>query len=289
MCKNIGIIGLGFVGSSCDAGFSLIPDLEIFGHDKYKDSYALNTVVEECKLLFICLPTPMNFETGKCDTSIIEGVCKNINKLTKTRKIIVIKSTVPPGTTQRLADKYSNHSWLFNPEFLTEANAINDFINQDRIILGRTSQCRGEDLAYLISFYQKFTKTQFTPAIIFASKSEEAEMCKYIGNCFLATKVTFFNEIWQICKEAGINYENASGLAKLDTRIGTSHMKVPNGGQFGFGGSCFVKDLNSLMFFAKSLGVDPLVMESVWTKNLLVREDREWERLPQVSGRYEKK
>src|SRR3990167_2114095 len=119
-----GIIGLGFCGSACEIGFSKIPDCEIYGHDKYKSSHSLETVVDKCKLIFLTLPTPMNFDTGECDTSIIEDVCGYINLIADKRKTIVIKSTVPPGTSQMLANKYKNHTFVFNPEFLREKTFI---------------------------------------------------------------------------------------------------------------------------------------------------------------------
>ena len=113
-------------------------------------------------------------------------------------------------------------------------------------------------------------------------------MLKYMTNSFLATKVIFFNEMKEICNAANIKYDDVVGLMKLDGRIGKTHMVVPNEGKHGFGGSCFVKDLNALSAFAKEMDLDPMILDSIWTKNLLVREEYEWEQLAQVTGAYKK-
>jgi nucleotide sugar dehydrogenase len=288
MIHRIGIIGHGFVGVATESGLQRIPDIEIRIYDKYKDTESLDAVVEYSDVLFVCVPTPMNFETGECNLSIVEEVVSKINEISP-GKSIVIKSTVPPGTTARLAQKYPRQNFVFNPEFLTEKNFVQDFINQDRIILGSACYFPGFD-SEVFYLYKDFTKTQEKPANIKVTTSSVAEMVKYMGNCFLATKVAFCNEICEICQSLNIDYKQVYDLVSLDTRIGPSHMKVPgHDGKHGFGGSCFPKDLNALIHIAEEQGIDPLVLETVWTKNLLVREEREWEKLAQVTGKYEKK
>lgn len=286
---KVGIIGCGFVGTAVSVGFEAVlkDKIEIREHDKYKPTESLETVVSKSDILFVCLPTPMNFETGECDTSIIETEVANIVKIAKKRKTIVIKSTVPPGTTSRLQDAHTAHDFVFNPEFLREKTFIQDFIDQDRIVLGYDTLDLNEKLANL---YEDFAMKQKNAAEIVKCASSEAEMTKYVGNCFLATKVAFFNEIYEICKSAGIPYENVIKIVAMDNRIGASHTKVPgHDGQKGFGGSCFPKDLNSLIYFAKDHELDPMILETVWTKNLMVREQYDWEKLAQVNGNYEKK
>jgi UDPglucose 6-dehydrogenase len=108
--------------------------------------------------------------------------------------------------------------------------------------------------------------------------AKSAEMVKYVANCFLATKVSFANEIYQICKAIGVDYNGVIETAMLDNRLGTSHWKVPGpDGHFGFGLTCFPKDLNALIKLAELNGVDPKVMKAVWEKNLEVRPERDWE------------
>jgi nucleotide sugar dehydrogenase len=280
---KVSIVGAGFVGTACEIGFEKIASIKI--HDKYKPTDSLETVVRHAEILFLALPTPMN-EDGSCDTSIIEEVCHNIDNLAKREKIIVLKSTVPPGTTDHLKSLYPNHNFIFNPEFLTEKNFIKDFKEQDRIILGKTSE---ESLMPLDSLYSDFIKTQVKPAKIFYVKAKEAEMVKYVTNCFLATKLSFYNEIYQICQASSIEYDSVLEVLRHDMRLGKTHMDVPGpDGQFGWGLSCFPKDINALIAHAKDSGVDPLVLESAWTKNLMVREVHDWEKLAQVSGKYKK-
>jgi UDPglucose 6-dehydrogenase len=289
MKHKIGIIGCGFVGSAVSTGFQHFfseSQMQILEHDKFKPTDSLDSVVNKSEILFICLPTPMNFETGECNLSIIETEVENINKIAKKRKVIVMKSTVPPGTTARLQEKYPKHVFVFNPEFLREKTFIQDFIEQDRIILGYTGI---EGFEKLDSLYEDFTLFQKVPADIVKCMSSEAEMTKYVANCFLSTKVAFFNEIYEICKAAAIPYETVVKLVILDKRIGDSHTNVPgHDGLKGFGGSCFSKDINALMSYAKDLNIDPMILETVWTKNLLVREEYDWEKLSQVNGKYGK-
>jgi UDPglucose 6-dehydrogenase len=160
----------------------------------------------------------------------------------------------------------------FNPEFLTERTAIDDFKNQDRIILGGPH----EGTAVLKQLYQK----TFPNVPTTKTSSTIAEMIKYVTNCFLATKVSFANEIKQICDGLEIDYDKVIEYATKDKRLGLSHWAVPgHDGLIGFSGSCFIKDLNALMVVAKSLGVAPTVMLGTWEKNLEVRPQRDWEEL----------
>jgi len=285
---KVGIIGWGFVGKAVDAGMGIVSDVLIY--DKFVDiasGSSLETVVQESDIIFLCLPTPMN-EDGSCNTSIINEVANEVNKIASNSKAIIIKSTIPPGSTQALANKFTKHSWFFNPEFLTQRTYIEDFLNQDRIFIGHTKQATLEHVELVTELFEQFTNQQSEPAVIKYTESQEAEMLKYVSNCFLATKVTFFNEIYEICKYANIDYEKIIKYLKIDQRIGKTHMQVPGpDGKFGFGGSCFPKDISALIAYAQKLDIDPLVLGSVWAKNLMIRESYEWEELAQVTGEYE--
>jgi nucleotide sugar dehydrogenase len=289
---RIGTIGTGFVGTAVSTGFETVlgDSVEIREYDKFKDTESLESVVNNSDILFICVPTPMNFETGKCDTSIVELVVRQINEIAK-GKWIVIKSTVPPGTTKKLSEQYPQQNFVFSPEFLTEKNFINDFLNQDRIILGYTNYSIDIECNNVVFYlFNAFSAAQKKPGMIYETDSSVAEMTKYMGNAFLATKLSFCNEMYQICKVSGIEYDKVSELTSLDKRIGSSHMSVPGpDGKFGWSLSCLPKDINSLMCFARQHGIDPIFLESVWVKNLLVREDHDWEKLSQVNGKYDKK
>lgn len=279
---TLGIIGMGFVGKAVHA--TLKKHFPVITYDKYATGNSMVPSVaalcEKTCIIFVCVPTPM-LKNGACDVSIVESVCAEIAEC-KERITVIIKSTVIPGTTHSLNKKYDNLSVIFNPEFLTEANAVRDFRDQERIIIGN-GRDRAEALALL-----RIYETAFPTAKIILTDSTAAEMLKYCTNTFLALKVSFANEIYQICKAQDINYKELIELVMLDKRIGSTHWKVPgpmpasdNSGRMlpGFSGSCFVKDINALIYHAEKLGVDPKVLLGAWQKNLEVRPERDWEML----------
>jgi UDPglucose 6-dehydrogenase len=234
----------------------------------------LADLVESCEVIFVCVPTPMN-KDGSCNIDVVEGVIKQINKLltdwkSDKRPIVVIKSTVPPGTTEKLHKKFKNVNVIFNPEFLTEANFIEDFKNQTRIILGGTRKGTNK----LRQVYSKV----FPTAHIIKTHSTIAELVKYMTNSYLATKVSFANEMYQICEKFDMDYDKVVEYATLDERLGVTHWSVPGpDGDFGFGGHCLPKDLSALIEVADDLDVD--VLRSTQRTNNKVRKDRDWERM----------
>jgi len=270
MKDSIGIIGQGFVGTAVREGLKDVFNIETY--DKFKDS-TNNSVKQLCDkvdIIFVCLPTPMKRD-GTCDLSIVRNTILEIDKCSD-KHIAVIKSTVPPGTTSALNKECENLQIVFNPEFLTEANYIDDFKNQSRIIIGgpRPATTIIKNL-YKKAFYN-------TPIIKTGSKT--AEMVKYFLNCLLATKVSFANEMKDICDNVDIDYDKVVEYALYDNRIGKTHLSTPGpDGKRGFGGSCFPKDINAMISFAKMLGLDPMVLSSVWDKNLEVRPEKDWEKL----------
>ncbi len=270
MKDKIGIIGQGFVGSAVREGLSGVFDIETY--DKFKES-TCDSVEELCKrvkIVFVCLPTPMK-KQGSCDLSIVIDTVLEIDKYSDSHTA-VIKSTVPPGTTELLNKLCNNLQVVFNPEFLTEANYIDDFKNQTRIIIGgpRPGSTIVKNL-YKKAFYT-------TPII--KTGSNTAEMVKYFLNCFLATKVSFANEMKDICDKSDIDYDKVVEYALYDKRVGPSHFSTPGpDGKRGFGGSCFPKDINAMIHFAKSLGIDPMMLSAAWNKNLKVRPEKDWEKL----------
>jgi UDPglucose 6-dehydrogenase len=276
---EIGIIGLGYVGTAIKVGFEPHYELEIY--DKYDEDKStcesLRDLVGKCEVMFVCVPTPMNND-GSCHTGIVEEVVSEINEIVletesypyHIKPIVVIKSTVPPGTTDRLHSKSRGLDVIFNPEFLTEANFLDDFKNQTRIILGGTR--KGTNI--LRQVYSKV----FPHATIVKTGSKTAEMVKYFINCFLGTKVSFANEMKQICGALDIDFDKVVEYATYDERLGKSHWAVPGpDGDFGFGGHCLPKDLNSLISVAQELGLEPILLETVGWVNDKVRKTRDWE------------
>ena len=284
MKYKIGCVGVGFVGEALITGFETVmgESVEIFEYDRYKNINSLNYVVDNCNMIFLCLPTPTDFESGGCDLTIVRDVCKEISEISQDKKTLIIKSTVPPKTTQTLQDEFPQHCFVFCPEFLREKTFIQDFIEQDRIILGYTKETKVPVKLY--NLFLDFTKKQKKSASISITDSTTAELVKYTTNCFLATKVAFFNEIYEVCKLANVDYENLKDLVTLDDRITNYGTTVPGpDGQFGFSGKCFPKDLNALIYFAKSNGLDPFLLEAAWSKNLLIREKHDWLDIPGAS------
>lgn len=308
--KSIAVIGQGFVGGSLTTVF-FERKFQVYVYDKAgKAAYggqlpparagekAVRQVESVADLVvrsesdkyfsgvyFVCLPTPM-FEDGEADLSIVEGVLKELSEVPGER-IAVVKSTIPPGTTERWNKQFEGTGLhvVFNPEFLTEANALDDMRNQNRIILGGPRPW--------INTVKLVFQTAFPKVPLVKTSSTTAEMVKYTINCFLATKVSFANEVAQICEALdgeglNIDYDKVVEYAKLDTRLGNSHWAVPgpvptHDGRYvrGFGGHCFPKDLNALVYVASKMGVDAKVLKGAWAKNLEVRgpEDRDWEHM----------
>ena len=273
---NIGIVGQGYVGSAVKEVFSKHYDVETYDLDKDKCTVDyLEDLVELANIIFVCVPTPMK-KDGSCDTSIVEAVVKDINDMVVSRnvsgRIVAIKSTIPPGTTNRLNKECENISVIFNPEFLTEANFIDDFKNQNRIIIGgeRPSSTKLRQVYSLA----------FPNATIVKTGSITAEMVKYFTNTFLATKVSFANEMKLICDGLNIDYDKVVEYSTYDERLGKSHWAVPGpDGKLGFGGSCFPKDLNALIKLAEELNIPANVLASAWGTNLNVRPEQDWKEL----------
>jgi len=271
MIKSIGIVGQGFVGSSINNYFSSTTiDVNTFDLTGDCNCKNLEELVSNSELIFLCLPTPMR-KSGECDLSIIKNTIKNIRKTNKD-KIIVIKSTITPGSTDKFIEQYGKNI-IFNPEFLTEANAQNDFVNQDRIILG--------GYGIMLEKCSQFFSTYFPNAVIINCKPIEAELTKYVTNTFLAVKVAYANEIATIAELFELDYEKLVNIFTADERLGNSHWHVPGpDGKKGFGGSCFPKDINALIFFAKKNKIKVPLLENAWKRNIEIdRKEKDWELL----------
>lgn len=270
MINVIGIIGQGFVGNAVNIGMS--SGFPIKTYDVISEKSNVSSITElynDSDVIFVCLPTPMK-KSGECDISIVDGVMSQLNELGG-NKIVILKSTVPPGTCDGLQEKYQNIDLMFNPEFLTEANAVSDFINQDRIVLG------GRNQESLLRVRDMFRRT-FSSTPIMITDCKSAEMIKYVTNCFLSVKVSFANQMYDLCKSFGVDYGSIIEVAKLDKRLGDSHWKVPGpDGDRGYGGHCFPKDMSALLFFGQQHDVNLTLIEESIKYNNSIRTDRDWE------------
>jgi len=272
--ETIGIIGQGFVGSAVREGMQNYFDILAFDKDpnKYSNVESIYHMIESTSIAFLCVPTPMK-KSGECDLSIVRNALTEISNIAKSLSvedfIVVMKSTVPPGTTDKLNSEYSNLDIIFNPEFLTEANATEDYKNQNRIIVG--GERPGSTKVKAI-FAKAFPKVP-----IIKTSSTIAETIKYVTNTFLAMKVSYANEIFQMCQALNVDYDKVIEYARYDDRLGNSHWSVPGpDGDYGFGGHCFPKDIAALQFVAKNLNVDSTMLTATINKNNLVRTDLDW-------------
>jgi nucleotide sugar dehydrogenase len=233
---KVGIIGLGFVGSAVKHAFEKAH--VIVGYDKFKNIGQLEDM-EICDLVFVCVPTPT--EEGIQDLRPTHDVLSSLTAL-NFKGPVVIKSTVLPGTCDRLQEIYSTLTLVHNPEFLTEAKALADFENQLVVLLSSPSK------SALILTRKAYREALPDALCETADNFKATEIAKYIHNCFLATKVAFMNEVYNYCQDVGACYEEAVAMAQSQGRIGASHLNVPGpDGKFGFGGSCFPKDTEALL------------------------------------------
>ena len=272
---KIGIIGNGFVGSAT-ALLECI-DISIIIYDiNPKLCNPPNTTLNDicnCDLIFISVPTPMN-KNSSCHINILKSVVDNISKIKSINELLLInRCTVPVNTSNNL-------NCYFMPEFLTEKNFKQDFINNPEWIFGLKNSSTDiifkEKITELINLAYK-NKCINSNKIHFVDNNE-AEMIKLFRNTFLSTKISFCNEIYQFCQSQNISYENVRKLATNDPRIGSSHTNVPgHDGFFGYGGTCFPKDTNSLYFQMKEKNLDSYIIKATVERNEIVdRPQHDW-------------
>ena len=259
--NTVGIVGNGFVGNAIYQNLKDHVPVSVYDINEKR---SLNTLKEVLKseFIFVCLPTPMKAD-GECDLSFVNNFFKDINSK---NSLFIIKSTVPIGTTERLSKERTDLRIIHNPEFLTAINAVEDFKYSDRnIIGGKQNEC-----LKLKNFYE--TIFPATPVSIVSSK--ESETIKYFCNCFLASKVALFNNLFEICQKFNMDYESIRQAVTADHRIGESHSKVPGpDGLMGFGGYCFPKDINAFINTLNENEIDASIFQSVWDYNKNLRDD----------------
>jgi len=276
MNNAVGVVGQGFVGSAIKVGLKDYYDIFTYDlQDSLRNCDSLCELVDKSKFIFVCLPTPMKSD-GSCFTGIVEEAIMSINEICQSNdynnRIVIIKSTVPPGTTQGLDNMCDSLSVVFSPEFLTEANSYDDFKNQTRIIIGGSRPAS--------SHVKTMFRKAFPSIPIVKTNAVHAEMVKYFINCFLSVKVSFANEMYQVCEKMNVDYDKVVEYALYDKRLGQSHFTVPGpDGDYGFGGHCFPKDLNAMINVMNENTVDPKVLKATNEKNNEVRIGRDWEKM----------
>jgi UDPglucose 6-dehydrogenase len=238
-----GIVGTGMVGGAMQKYLSRKEGLELFVYDKGKNEGSKEDV-NKAEIVFVCVPTPYLKDGKGFDLSYVEETMGWLEG----EKVVVIKSTVMPGTTEMLQKKYPQHKLLMNPEFLTEETADQDMMYPDRQIVGYTEQSHtvAGDVMQLLPL-APFER--MLPAV-------EAETVKYFGNTWFAVKVSFANQMYDLCQSIGVDYDRMVEAAAADKRIGRTHLNIFHKGYRGYGGKCLPKDIKAIIQLADSKGVD---------------------------------
>lgn len=264
--SSISIIGNGFVGNAIYEGMK--DHCKTLSYDR-NESKRINSISDCLKsdFFFVCVPTPSSY-SGEFDLSYVKSAVSMLDK----EKIIIIKSTITPEAAQELLNFFSDYRIVFNPEFLTERTAAEDFKNQKRIVLGG----REEDVKLVKEMYQQV----FPDCEYVLTDHKTACFIKYFCNCFFACKVALMNEFHQVAEKEGVNWNTSLEGLLLSGWVNPMHTMVPGpDGHLGFGGKCFPKDVLAFESYAKRLGVDPKILSASWEKNLEVREDKNWEKI----------
>jgi UDPglucose 6-dehydrogenase len=267
--EAIGIVGAGVVGGA------LLVYLREQGHDPGvfdppRGHGAMNAL-DDAGTIFVCVPTPYAPGRG-FDDSYLQAAIASI----RGSKTVVIKSTVLPGATQLLQQQYPQHRLMFNPEFLREATAYEDFIHPDRQIIGCTDASVPEAERVMALLPR-------APFELICSASE-AEMSKYAANAFLAVKVIYANEVFDLCHRLGIDYSAVRDIVAHDERIGGSHMDVFDAGYRGYGGKCLPKDSKSLLDLARRVGIEMPVLGAADRANAALQAPRKAPRRARVAA-----
>lgn len=260
--EKIGIIGLGFVGNAIHASYVDNPGVELIEIDSNPDKNCDGTYEDltGATAVFICVPSPQN-EDLSCNTVPLEST---LEKLKDFKGVIISKVTAPPNVYERLQQEYPN--LVHAPEFLTAANAVNDYLTSKFAIIG------GCINAYLNEAHRVIRLGLPELEHSYFCTIGEASLAKYTINSFLATKVVFMNEMAKLAETGGQDWNKIRQLIALDRRIGNSHTQVPGPDTFyGFGGACFPKDTSALLKYAESLNTPMNVLDSAVKKNILLR------------------
>lgn len=270
------IIGLGFVGGSMYKSFNnkgMQPNDNLFGYDKFCPEKGTGKFddVFGCDVVFTALPTQYNIDDGHYEKDSTYETC---DKLVGGgfKGVVVIKSTVEPGTTDELSKRYPDLHFIHNPEFLTARTAYEDFHNQFHIILGKGPTCPDEKVNNVKCFYEKY----YSDAQISLSSSLESESMKVFSNCFYAQKVQIFTEYYLLCQKIGCDYNKVKDMMLKNRWINDMHTIIPGpDGQVSYGGLCFPKDTNALLMYMKNNDAPHAVLEATINERNTMRDDHD--------------
>lgn len=268
---TVGVIGYGFVGKAVAQLSEFFP-VEIY--DPYLKDYQYNLKAFEQDVVFVCVPTPAK-ETGELDTSIVEEVSRKWKALGKEDSVLVIKSTIPEGTTVQLCADLETLNIVHNPEFLSQKTAMLDFRNPVEVVIGHYNENAAEKV---VNLYKKYYPLHLeVPYYVLSGR--EAELLKMVRNSFYALKVAFFNQVEEVCNSVAIDYprfRDALTLGGKHPWLSAQHTMVPGpDGKYGFGGACLPKDSEGLCKLAEKLDVDMSILKEAVSYNKRRRNETE--------------
>lgn len=252
---KLGIIGLGFLGGSMDR-YLTEQGITPFRYDK--KGIGSPEEVNKADAVFICVNTPYSAKNKDIDLSFAQSAVS----ILEGEKTVILRSTVPPGTTDLFQKKFLQHRFLFNPEFLRAKFAYDDFIKPPRQVVGYTEKSR-DDAEKIMEILPKAPAEY---AKILPAKT--AELIKYASNAILAARVAFANKVYDFSLALGIDYDEVRHLLGADNRIGHWGWEVMYEDFRGYNGTCFPKDVRTLIALGKKLGVDTKWIESMDDENL---------------------
>lgn len=257
---KVAVVGMGYVG---DAVAHSLPIETTICYDPITRPHGPSLKdVKACDSIIVCVPTPSRYD-GSCNTTVLHKVVEDINYGTPYNGVIICKSTAPPDFYSSISKRYVNVVHV--PEFLRASSAREDYINSSFAVFGGNPGWTDEAERVL-------TQSKYKPARKVHMSIESAALYKYMSNSFLASKVVWMNQFKQLADSLNVSWDDLVSITEVDKRIGSSHMQVPGpDGSFGYGGSCFPKDVNAILSLAENTKVDMSVLKEVVASNDLLR------------------
>jgi UDPglucose 6-dehydrogenase len=275
---SINIIGFGYVGGAhgflCEKNnvkFNVCDTQKKEGNFNYfnniTDLVKFSESNSEINFYIIAVPTPSDSE-GNCDTSIVKSVLEKLNINVTKETYVIIKSTIVPGTARTFNKEYTNLDVIFCPEFLTEKNYLNDIYNAKFVLLGipdNFDMTKYQKILNVIRLLYKHNNM----IDIFMRSYEECELFKYTLNTYFATKITFFNEIHELCEKMNVDYQKLKELFSLDPRVGNYGIQVPGSGNefYGFFLKCLPKEVLAMKQLQEKLELSSELMTCIDKRN----------------------
>jgi UDPglucose 6-dehydrogenase len=257
--RTVGVVGLGVVGGTVARAFA-DAGVPVRGYDRYLEIGTADELAG-CSVVFLCVPTPSNDREGHDLTEVWSAV-REVEPHLESGTVVATKSTVPPGTSDALAEAFPRLEFVVAPEFLVATHPVETFTHPDRIVIG----ARSGEAATMVA--DLMTRVAPTAPVVVVSPTE-AELVKLCANAMLAAKVAMANELFEVCRRFGVSWSRIQGVVGMDRRIGPDHLSVT--AERGFGGACLPKDLDGLIGAAGRTGYSATLLQEIAEFNRRVR------------------